>query len=459
LLLLASLSKNSDMGHLFIPVAKRPIPPNAETTEKNGERVARWRNAHGAIRTALVRGDHIAIPGRAYYARYKDGSGVTRVVPTKCRDESAARAFLVELERRAELVRAGIMTAAQEATADHQRVTIGIHTEAYLASLKASGTTPKHQATVRRLLTTLLQGCGFKRLADIRRDRVEAWLSSGPIASRAARTKNTYRNAALWFANFCVATERLAANPLLHVPRFNEQADRRRQPRALSEDELVRLLDAARRRPLEEAVRVTRGWRRGQPLAQISPKTRAKLERRGRERALAYKTLALTGLRLGELASIRVCDVALDGSAPHILLDAKHEKNRAGSVIPLRDDLRDDLAAWIGRGDPQRKLFALSANLVKVFDRDLRAAGIPKHDDRGRTACVHSLRHTFATMMSRGGVPPRIAQAAMRHSTIDLTMNVYTDPGLLDVSGALNVLPKLPLESALVPDGASASRQ
>ena len=33
----------------------------------------------------------------------------------------------------------------------------------------------------------------------------------------------------------------------------------------------------------------------------------------------------------------------------------------------------------------------------------------------------------------------------MRHSKIDLTMNVYTDPALLDVRGALDMLPALPL--------------
>jgi hypothetical protein len=33
----------------------------------------------------------------------------------------------------------------------------------------------------------------------------------------------------------------------------------------------------------------------------------------------------------------------------------------------------------------------------------------------------------------------------MRHSSIDLTMNVYTDPKLLDVAGAMEALPALPL--------------
>ena len=48
--------------------------------------------------------------------------------------------------------------------------------------------------------------------------------------------------------------------------------------------------------------------------------------------------------------------------------------------------------------------------------------------------------------MEHASVPLRTAQAAMRHSDPALTANVYTDPKLLDVAGALNVLPTLPLK-------------
>jgi len=100
-----------------------------------------------------------------------------------------------------------------------------------------------------------------------------------------------------------------------------------------------------------------------------------------------------------------------------------------------------------------------------VFDKDLVAAGIArrvevtpgkwkidKRDERGRTVDVHALRHTFGTHLSKGGVAPRTAQAAMRHSTIDLTMNVYTDPRLLDVAGAMEALPALPLGADPISD-------
>jgi len=80
-----------------------------------------------------------------------------------------------------------------------------------------------------------------------------------------------------------------------------------------------------------------------------------------------------------------------------------------------------------------------------VLDRGLAAAGIPEVDERGWTVDVHALRHTFGTLLSKAGVFARTAQAAMRHSSIDLTMNTYTDPKLLDVAGAVETLPSLPL--------------
>jgi hypothetical protein len=111
------------------------------------------------------------------------------------------------------------------------------------------------------------------------------------------------------------------------------------------------------------------------------------------------------------------------------------EAIRTGTAIPARLP-------------PDTSLFNIPDKLYKILDRDLAAAGIPKRDDRGRTLDVHALRTTFGTLMSKGGVAPRTAQAAMRHSDIRLTMGVYTDPRSLDVRGALDALPSLTLDHA-----------
>ncbi len=197
----------------------------------------------------------------------------------------------------------------------------------------------------------------------------------------------------------------------------------------------------------------------------------AKLERLGRERALIFKTLVLTGLRMGELASLTVEQLDLNAPMPFVVLNAADEKNRNGSTIPLRLDLANDLKDWLSDAPSVstlrlrdhnastvsgRRLFRVPAGLVRILNRDLATAGIDKADERGRTIDVHALRGTFATLLSKGGVAPRTAQAAMRHSTIDLTMNSYTDPKLLDVCGALDALPSLTLTDAPFPQREAA---
>lgn len=230
--------------------------------------------------------------------------------------------------------------------------------------------------------------------------------------------------------------------------------------------ELVKLLDVTRRRPFVEAMTVRRGERKGKTTANVKPGIRERLEWVGRERALIYKTLVLTGLRKGELASLTVDQLFLDGPAPYAILDAADEKNREGSEIAIRADLAADLSQWLsdklkrvqseairnGNPIPSRlpgstPVLNVPTKLYAILNRDLKLAGIAKKDDRGRVLDVHALRTTFGTLLSKGGVNPRTAQSAMRHSTIDLTMNVYTDPRLLDIHEAVERLPALPLDA------------
>ena len=207
---------------------------------------------------------------------------------------------------------------------------------------------------------------------------------------------------------------------------------------------------------------VTVGYRR---LADNS-EFLTELEQRGCERALIYKTLLLTGLRRAELASLTVGQLELDGDMPYAILNAADEKNREVNAVPLRADLVVDLRIWLSdllsyaqeraraAGEPVpvslargTRLFKVPTGLLRIMNRDMEAAGTPKRDERGRTLDVHALRTTFGTLLSKAGVPLRTAQVALRHSDPSLTANVYTDPKLLDVSGALAALPEFPLHN------------
>jgi integrase len=472
------------VGTVYKPTVTKPLPPGAETIVGKGRRFARWKDRTGKTRTAPLTegkdgGDRIVIESSRYVAKYRDGAGVVQVVPTGCRDEQAARRVLGDLERRAELVRAGVMTAAESAVAEHQASPLAVHLAAFDEHDQAKGVTKIHREDTGRYLRRLAADCSFGALADLRREALERWLAQHTAEGMSARTRNAYRNALVSFCNWAVETNRLALNPFDAVPKANEKADRRRQRRAMAEPELVKVLAVARERPLLEALTVRKGLRKGERYAEVRPEVRKRLQLLGWERSLIYKTLVLTGLRKGELASLTVAHLHLHEPVAFLTLDAADEKNRQGNDIPLRDDLAADLRDWLADRlrrlqdearlsgapvpavlPPDATLFDVPSRLVKILDRDLVAAGIArrvkvngkwvidKRDERGRTLDVHALRHTFGTLLSKGGIAPRTAQAAMRHSDIKLTMNVYTDPKLLDVRGALDALPALPLHAA-----------
>jgi len=181
---------------------------------------------------------------------------------------------------------------------------------------------------------------------------------------------------------------------------------------------------------------VAEGPNKGELVAKVSDDRKSELLQLGEERALIYKTAVLTGLRLNELRTLIISDLSF-GDVPFVRLRSTNEKNRKGSTLPLRSDLAVELKEWTNGKERGAPVFVVPAGLLRIMDRDLKVAKIPKHDVDGCVVHVHALRHSFGTHLSLAGVAPRTAQAAMRHSNISLTMNTYTDARLLDTASAI----------------------
>ena len=492
------------MGTVFKKQTTRPLPVGADIFTKGGQRFARWKAGKRTRTAKLTTGrdgsERIVTESPTWLAKYRDGSGYVCEVSTGCRDEAAARSVLGELEKRAEKVRSGIISTAENMMAAHQHTLLTEHLAEFIATMQAAGRSEIHVSGTERLIQRVIDELNLRRLSDIQAEAVERWLAQQAKAqpdktAMGARTRNSYLIALRSFCNWCVERDRLPSNSLAKLDRADERSDRRRQRRALTEAELSRLLIVARLRPLADYGRETvtksnaspttsqkrsRATWSYKPLTfdelpaavesarerlKDNPEFIAQQERLGQERELVYKLAVTTGLRKSELASLTIGQLDLDSDCPHVRLNAADEKNRQGNSIPLRRDVADELREWVSRlfdraiGSADVLAFRRDAVPVKrpastpllnvpdafckILDRDLKAAGIPKRDDRGRTIDVHALRHTFGTMLSMAGVAPRVAQAAMRHSSIDLTMNVYTDPRLLDVQGAVESLPQI----------------
>src|SRR5262245_36168624 len=185
------------MGTVVKNAVTKALPAHGEIYVRKGQRFARWKDKKGRKRTApLTRGengqDRIAIESGKYIAKYRDGSGIVREVATGCREEAAARRVLADLERKAELVKANVMTSTEAAAAQHQSKPISEHFDAYIAFLEAKGACKEHRIERLRQLNRIAKDCSFHRLADLDRSKLESWLTLQVRNGMSARTRNSY---------------------------------------------------------------------------------------------------------------------------------------------------------------------------------------------------------------------------------------------------------------------------
>jgi integrase len=80
---------------------------------------------------------------------------------------------------------------------------------------------------------------------------------------------------------------------------------------------------------------------------------------------------------------------------------------------------------------------------MRIFNRLLNAAGIPKIDLQGRKLDLHALRTTAASRMQRNGVPLMQAARILGHSDPKLTAVHYVDLDTEDLRGAIDGMPAL----------------
>ena len=287
------------MASIFRKRIKRAKPEGAEMFTRRGKRMTRWTDGRGQTQTAELSadGESVIVKSDLWYARYRDADGVEKRKSTGCRDEQTARQVLADLLAKAEKVRSGVLTPEEGQAADHATRPLSEHFADYLDFLKAKTVrgrkvSTEHRYNVDKQLSRLARDCSFRRIGDITRQRVIRWMNAqADTADMAPRTVNTYRAALVAFCNWAVKNSRLTGNPLEGLPKADESVVRRER-RALSLEEITVLLEAARTRPLRDALTIRRGKRKGQQVAKVSDAQREQLTRLGRERVMIYKTLS-----------------------------------------------------------------------------------------------------------------------------------------------------------------------
>ncbi len=228
--------------------------------------------------------------------------------------------------------------------------------------------------------------------------RVEAVLRKMQDEGRAGKTLQSQAEPLGGLCSWAKRRGYIAQHPLDGMGRFDTSP--RTMRRALTPDEIGRLLDAAPER-----------------------------------RRLVYETALASGLRKGELQSLQVDD--LDTARGGLRLDAQWTKNRRPGFQHLPAWLVGKLQAYGERGEaarlyarrrpagvPERPLLYVTPHTAREFAKDCTAAGVKKWGPGGKID-FHALRTTFVSTVVSVGTDTRTAMTLARHATPNLTLNTY----------------------------------
>jgi len=341
------------------------------------------------------------VRGSVYHLRFKlAGDAKPSEVSLRTTDERVAQQRAAEIVREAEHERAGYLPPKLM----RESVTRPLveHLAEYVAESRARGRAKDHVYNVNCLIKRLIADCGWETVRDVTAESFGAWLSA---QDKAPKTLNEYLGVMRALLAWMCKRGRLAANPLREVEPLSTRGRQRRPRRALTLEEMTRLIEAA-----------------------------------PRERRSAYLFAVHTGLRRSEIAGLTWGRVHLNAPMPFVTARASTTKNRDEAVLPLHADLVAQLRECCD-GARENDLVVPHVPSVAELKVDLAEAGIEFEDGEGRRVDFHALRTTCGTNLARAGVAPRVAMAFMRHSDMRLTNSTYTDAKLLPVAGVVEQMP------------------
>ena len=423
------------------------LPTGASIAEMISEEgkaslVASWKDQKGRPKEAEARwnaklGTHQIVTGRSkkYTAIYDTPAGDKSKVAY--RDKQASQAFAERLERDAARIAEGLLDPVDE----QLRKPIGDHLEDFMASRVGRANAEWTEKQVRNRIERVITETRTNRLIDLDPIAIERFFTAHEIEGT---TRNEYVGSLDQFMKWASDVGRLEKNPLRTLLKTPRRKITPKHPRrALSPDELVKLLEATVRRPLVEAMTVRTGKNKGRLIANVRGSVKARLELLGRHRRIAYLVAIWSGLRRLELKALEWRDAHFDTDPPRIEPRRQTTKSRRADVIYLHPQIEDELAVMKPHGAKPTDPVLPEVPSMGVLKRDLAFAGIDYGDADIGFADFHSMRMSLNTLMATAGVPLRVRQQHMRHTDPRLTELTYMDERHLPMAEQIGKLPPL----------------
>jgi integrase/recombinase XerD len=361
-----------------------------------------------------------------WFIGYTDHTG-KRITVKGFTDKGETERLAAKLEHEVMLRKRGLIDPEQESAAQRRRTPLKEHLKAFQKSLAKN--TPKHVKLMMARIQRIVDGCELETIGDIRIEAVEQFLIElAEEEDLGHRTYNHYVQALDAFCRWMILTKRSTTNPILGMERLNTAVDIRHARRALTAEQIGKLVQSARES--------------GAEIQCYDGETRARI----------YILSYMTGLRRNEIASLSPRSFNIDGEQPTVTVEAAFSKHRRKDVLPLHPELVTMLREWLEGTDPEVLLFPKLAKrrtwlMVKM---DLERIGIPYETPEGIADFHAAGRHTHITELLRNGATLPEAKELARHSDIKMTMR-YTHIGMEDQAKAVRHLPWKPPVSGSEP--------
>lgn len=356
--------------------------------------------------------------GVCWYVAYTDEFGKRRN-RKGFSDKGLTERLGAKIENEVMLRRRGIIDPLEEQIANQRKVSIEVHIDAYRVSLESRETTDKHNRLTLSRIRTVITGSRISSLFDVNEERVQKFLNEFRESNNLGhRTYNHYVQAFDGFFRWLIAAKRLNANPITNLARLNNAVDVRRKRRALTADEFVRLVEAARTS--------------GEEIQCFDGETRARI----------YITSYLSGLRRKEIASLTPSNFSFASSTPTLTVEAACSKHRKLDVLPMHPQLAELVRGWIVGVPPTQPLFPRLAKRRTwlMVKKDLKRAKIAYKTSEGVADFHAAGRHTYITGLLQNGVSLVEAKELARHADVNMTMR-YTHVGMKEQATAVAKLP------------------
>ena len=373
-----------------------------------------------------------------YYISWYDHRDERQEQLTRTTDRRAAERILAKHVADAALRRDGVIDVRADGYAVADRQPLAEHVTAFEAMLTNKGNTDRHVRETVAHVNRLIGMIEAERISDITEDSVRDAIGKLCSSKLALRTCNSILRSMKTFTGWLKRSKRCRENALEYVQGYNDQTDRRRERRELSEDELARLIQAADD---------------GSKIMGIS----------GADRAMAYRLAVGTGFRASELRSLKPESFDLAGGHPTVTVAAAYSKHRKDDVQPIGPDLAGTLVEWL-RGKPRRlPVLGLPPKTAEMMRKDLAEARtkwleeastpaqrqereqsdfLKYKDQDDFVADFHALRHTYVSRVVNGGASVKVAQELARHSSPVLTIGRYAHARLHDLRAGVPNVPE-----------------